>query len=174
MANWVTTTIKLEVGNEFAKSAFSDLVKKINDIAQTGIKAARHQEALVPVEFLFDDLKDKVTDRDTSTEILGAPDCNLMAWGNGSEILLESTYMYPEYAVLRIAQVVMDADPKSIVSAKIFEECPEFIGYEVFTDGECCDSEIISVEDLADDYDIDFEGDEDEDEDTDTYTERVS
>lgn len=169
MSNWIETKFKIEEGNVQAQAAFNRILNSIVALEKSDVKSPKSQIFNVPVWELFEDWKKLVESGEDLTQEMGTSICNVGVGDNYEKNILvfESISEYPSIVCLRIAKEIMDIDQNSIISSFYWDESPDFIGYEVFADGEAFDEEYFTSDEYEE-YEIFFSwnsGEEDEDED---------
>ena len=156
MANHVYSYICLEEGNDAAQAAWDKFVECAN-----GMSGDRLQDTANCFE-MFPETKAMADAEDWS----GLHDAIGTKWAYIEEcesdyIRVVSAWGVPTGFLERFANLIQEADPKSIITVQYDDEGPNFFGAMVFADGEY-DEEYID----ADDYErlgLKFWWDEDED-----------
>lgn len=165
MANNVTTRLVLESGNEEAQAFFQAIVNKASEIHEDK-KARKEAGEDVRVEVnlyeLNDDTMALYNDKDWGNLIdkIGSKWAYLEDWYD-EQITIVSAWGIPEDYILRVARELGEIDETAVLSAMYDDEMPNFVGVNVYAEGDTYDSFQLDSDEYSD-YDLELWWDEDE------------
>lgn len=170
MANNVTTRIQFYSGNDEAKAYFNAIISRIQsqhekhkaerEAAPDGEKHKVRTD--VNLYELYDDTMELVAQENWSELIgkIGSKWAYVEDWYEDSFTVI-SAWGIPDDFINRVASEVGDIDPEAIITATYDDEMPNFIGVNMYVEGDLYDSFHLDSDEYSD-YELAFWWDEEE------------